>query len=103
MAKRIAETPFYDETSIAWEAEGLFSRDVNGQLVRFESAQELDYEKDIRLTIDGEEVIIKKARPLADSQGNIVNDPDGRTIPRFTTIYDATTKRYVKQLGDKNP
>ena len=76
---------------------------MNGQLVRFEKARENDYEKDVHLTIDGEDVVVKKATPLTDSQGNIVNDPDGRTIPRFTTIYDATTKRYVKQLGDNNP
>jgi Fe-S-cluster-containing hydrogenase component 2 len=104
MAKKTAsETPFYDETSIAWEAEGLFSRDVNGQLVRFEKARQSDYAKDITLTIDGEAVTVKNATPLTDSQGNIVNDADGRTIPRFTTIYDAATKRYVKQLGDTNP
>ena len=77
--------------------------DVNGQLVRFERAKELDYLKDIALTIDGEKVMVKKATPLTDSQGNIVNDQEGRTIPRFTTIYDAATKRYVKQIGDTNP
>jgi Fe-S-cluster-containing hydrogenase component 2 len=104
MAKEtVRDTPFYDPTSIAWEAEGLFARDVNGQLVRFERAKELDYLKDITLTIDGEKVTVKKATPLTDSQGNIVNDQEGRTIPRFTTIYDAATKRYVKQLGDTNP
>jgi len=97
------ETPLFDPLSIAWEEEGLFARDVNGQLVRFEKARENDYEKDVHLTIDGEDVVVKKATPLTDSQGNIVNDPDGRTIPRFTTIYDAATKRYVKQLGDINP
>src|SRR5262249_39166298 len=97
------ETPFFDPMSIAWEEEGLFARDVNGQLVRFEKARASDYEKDVHLTIDGEDVVVKKATPLTDSQGNIVNDPDGRTIPRFTTIYDAATNRYVKQLGDINP
>src|SRR5262245_29619705 len=97
------DTPFADPMSIAWEEEGLFARDVNGQLVRFERAREADYLKDVMLTIDGEDVTVKKATPLTDSQGNIVNDPDGRTIPRFTTIYDAATKRYVKQLGDINP
>jgi len=34
------ETPLYDPMSIAWEEEGLFARDVNGQLVRFEKARE---------------------------------------------------------------
>ena len=76
---------------------------MNGQLVRFERAKELDYLKDITLTIDGEKVVVKKATPLTDSQGNIVNDQEGRTIPRFTTIYDAATKRYVRQIGDTNP
>ena len=76
---------------------------MNGQLVRFEAAQENDYAKDVTLTIDGEDVTVKKATPLTDSQGNIVTDNEGRTIPRFTTIYDAATKRYVKQVGDTNP
>src|SRR5262245_22280029 len=97
------DTPFADPMSIAWEEEGLFARDVNGQLLRFERAREVDYLKDVMLTIDGEDVVVKKATPLTDSQGNIVNDPDGRTIPRFTRIYDAATKGYVKQLGDINP
>ena len=76
------ETPFFDPMSIAWEEEGLFARDVNGQLVRFEAAQENDYAKDVTLTIDGEDVTVKKATPLTDSQGNIVTDNEGRTIPR---------------------
>lgn len=104
MAKQTArDTPFFDPMSIAWEEEGLFARDVNGQLVRFEQAQENDFAKDVTLTIDGEDVTVKKATLLTDSQGNIVTDDEGRTIPRFTTIYDAASRRYVKQVGDINP
>ena len=104
MAKQAdREKPFFDPMSIAWEEEGLFVRDVNGQLVRFEQAQENDFARDVTLTIDGEDVTVKKAVPLTDSQGNIVTDAEGKAIPRFTTIFDAASKRYVKQVGDINP
>jgi CRP-like cAMP-binding protein/NAD-dependent dihydropyrimidine dehydrogenase PreA subunit len=99
----MADTPYFDELALAWEEEGLFARDVDGQLVRLERATEGDYRKLVTLVVDGEEVTVPKAAPLTDSQGNIVNDADGRTIPRLTTIYDAATRRYVRELGDENP
>ncbi|MBW3600672.1 MAG: cyclic nucleotide-binding domain-containing protein, partial [Planctomycetes bacterium] len=99
----MADTPYLDELALAWEEEGLFARDVDGQLVRLERATEADYRKLVTLVVDGREVTVPKAAPLTDSQGNIVNDADGRTIPRRTTIYDAATRRYVRELGDENP
>ena len=61
----------FNELSQLWEEEGLFSRDIDGQLVRVESASERDYEKDVTLKIDGQEVTVKQAQPTLDSQGNI--------------------------------
>ena len=95
---------FFSELSQLWEEEGLFSRDIDGQLVRVEKATESDYLKEITLLIDGQEVTVKKAQPKKDSQGNVVRDESGRTIPRDTTIYDAAQQLYVNnQLGKTNP
>src|SRR6202030_3220903 len=41
------------------------------------------------------------AEPLTDANGNIVLDVEGRTTPRYTTIFDATRKLYVEQVGDE--
>ena len=81
--------------------EGLFSRDIDGQLVRLDAPRASDYEKSVTLQIDGQPVTVPLASPLKDAQGNIVQDVDGRTTPRYTTIYDAAVKLYVKQAGDE--
>ena len=81
--------------------EGLFSRDVNGQLVRLDAPTESDYEKNVTLQIDGVPVTVPLAEPLKDANGNIVVDLEGRTTPRYTTIYDAARKLYVEQIGDE--
>src|SRR5438309_7826526 len=81
--------------------EGLFSRDINGQLVRLDAATEADYRKTVTLQIDGVPVQVPLAEPLTDASGNIVVDLEGRTTPRYTTIYDAARKLYVEQLGDE--
>lgn len=83
------------------EDEGLFSRDINGQLVRVDSPTEDDYHKKITLQIDGQSVTVPMAEPLQDANGNIVLDLQGRTKPRYTTIYDAAVKLYVHQAGDE--
>ena len=81
--------------------EGLFSRDINGQLVRLDTPTESDYEKDVTLQIDGLPVTVPLAEPLTDANGNIVVDLEGRTTPRYTTIFDAARKLYVEQIGDE--
>ncbi|MEO5720236.1 MAG: cyclic nucleotide-binding domain-containing protein [Chthoniobacterales bacterium] len=81
--------------------EGLFSRDVNGQLVRLDAPTQADYEKLVTLQIDGQEVTVPLAEPLKDANGNAVQDLEGRTTPRYTTIYDAAVKLYVHQEGDE--
>ena len=79
--------------------EGLFARDVAGQLIRVVAASQRDYDAPVTLTIDGEEITVMKAVPSTDAQGNIINDEHGFTIPRRTTIYDAVTKLFNARRG----
>src|SRR6476659_7555939 len=58
--------------------EGLFSRDI-----------------------DGQPVTVPLAEPLKDAQGNVIVDIQGRTTPRYTTIYDAAVKLHVREAGDE--
>ena len=80
--------------------EGLFSRDIDGQLVRLDTPTQGDYGKTVTLQIDGQSITVPMAEPLKDAQGNIVLDVDGQTTPRYTTIYDAAVRLYVKEAGD---
>ena len=77
------------------EEDGLFSRDIDGQLVRMDKVTAADFEKQITIKVDGREVTVPKAVPLTDSQGKILRDAEGRPIPRATTIYDAATRAYA--------
>ena len=77
------------------EEDGLFARDIDGQLVRMDAVTAADLDKRVTIKIDGREVTVPKAVPLTDSQGKIVRDPEGRPIPRATTIYDAAHKAYA--------
>ncbi len=101
--------PYFDDLVIMQEAakpyddEGLFARNNDGQLVREVEATVSELDMDITLTIDGREITVKKAVPLRDSQGNIQRDRDGATIPRPTTIYDATSLAFVRAPGDPHP
>ena len=61
------------------EDEGLFSRDIAGQLVRLDAPTEGDYGKNVTVQIDGQSITVPLAEPLKDAQGNIVLDIDGRT------------------------
>ena len=72
--------------------EGVFSRNINGQLVRLDAATNDDYNKVVKVEVDGRSVQLPVAEPMKDSQGNIVLDMHGRTTPRFTTILDAVVK-----------
>ncbi len=97
----LAAEVLFDPLNI--EEEGLFSRDIDGQLVRLVDSTASDYATDIHLKIDGRAVTVKKAVPTRDSQGNIVNDAEGHTVPRSTTIYDAASEVFVEKPGDVNP
>ncbi len=91
---------YYDEFQPSWEEEGLFARDVNGQLVRVVDASERDYFQEVTVTIDGQPIRVPRAVPTTDAQGNIVYlDAAGRTNPRRTTIYDAALALCLTQLG----
>lgn len=80
---------YFDEIAHLWEEEGLFARDMRGQLIRLEEATAKDYDEVVTLSIDGREIQVARAVPTTDAQGNIILDADGRTVPRKTTIYDA--------------
>ena len=95
------ESDFVAGLFVRDDDEGLFSRDINGQLVRLDAPTESDYEKNVTLQIDGVPVTVPLAEPLTDANGNIVLDLQGRTTPRYTTIYDAARKLYVEQVGDE--
>lgn len=83
--------------------EGLFARDFDGQLIRVEKATAAELDEDVTLTIDGQQVTVKRAQPTRDSQGKILRDSDGEPIPRPTTIFDAASQLFVKEPGDANP
>ncbi len=95
----IAERP--EGLFVRDDDEGLFSRDINGQLVRLDAPTQADYEKQVTLQIDGQEVTVPLAEPLKDANGNVIQNLDGQTTPRYTTIYDAAAKLYVQQAGDE--
>src|SRR5260221_11859955 len=75
--------------------EGLFSRDINGQLIRLDAPTDADYKKIITVQIDGQPVEGPLAEPLKDANGNAGVDLEGRTTPRYTTIYDAAAQLSV--------
>lgn len=77
------------------EEDGLFARDIDGQLVRMDKVTATDFDKRITIKVDGREVTVPKAVPLTDSQGKILRDAEGRPIPRATTIYDAAATAYA--------
>jgi len=77
------------------DEDGLFARDINGQLVRMDKVTAADFDRQITIKVDGREVTVPKAVPLTDSQGKILRDAEGRPVPRATTIYDAATKAYA--------
>ena len=71
--------------------EGLFSRDIDGQLVRLDTPTAGDYGKMVTLQIDGQSVTVPLASPLKDAQGNIVQDVEGQHDARVTRR--STTRR----------
>ena len=89
---------YLDQLAQRWDEEGLFARDDEGQLIRYVKKQEEDYDKAVTVTIDGEEITVKKAVPSRDAQGNVIYvDASGRTMPRATTIYDAARQLLGRQ------
>ncbi|GIW86482.1 MAG: hypothetical protein KatS3mg108_0806 [Isosphaeraceae bacterium] len=84
-----------EEEAIWWDdEEGLFARDFDGRLIRMDPVTAADLDRDVTIQIDGREVTVKKAVPATDEQGRLRFDPQGRVIPRATTIYDAATQLF---------
>src|SRR3954453_11530537 len=83
----------------AWSDEGLFARDPDGRLIRYDAATRAELGKDVTLEIDGLKVVVKKAVVATDEMGLPRYDADGEVIPRPTTIYDAVTQRYELAHG----
>jgi CRP-like cAMP-binding protein/formate hydrogenlyase subunit 6/NADH:ubiquinone oxidoreductase subunit I len=88
-----------DPAEWAWSEEGLFVRDVDGRLIRYDAATREELDRDITLEIDGRTVVVKKAVVATDEQGRPRYDAGGEVIPRPTTIYDAVTRRYEQADG----
>lgn len=92
------------DINAAWEEqEGLFARDVDGQLIRMTRATASDFEKSVTIELDGQTVKVPKAVPATDEQGHVKRDAQGRAIPRLTTIYDAACQLYRDTLKQPNP
>src|SRR5439155_23049735 len=51
---------YYDEFQPSWEEEGLFARDINGQLIRVVEASEQDYFQQVTVTIDGQAIRVPR-------------------------------------------
>jgi CRP-like cAMP-binding protein/Fe-S-cluster-containing dehydrogenase component len=88
-----------DRAEWEWSAEGLFARDLDGRLIRYDAATREELDKEVSLEIDGQTVVVKKAVVASDEQGNLKRDKDGQVIPRPTTIYDAVSLRYEKNAN----
>ena len=85
----------YHHRLVLPEEDGLFARDIDGQLVRMDKVTAADFDKRITIKVDGREVTVPKAVPLTDAQGKILRDAEGLPIPRATTIYDAARRAYA--------
>ena len=83
------------DLALRTDDEGLFSRDIDGRLVRMDKVTAEDLARDVTIRIDGRPVTVKKAVPATDAQGNFLKDAQGQVIPRATTIYDAACKAFV--------
>src|SRR5260221_7180688 len=84
------------------QEESLFSRNVNGDLIRVEPAQQRDYDRKVSLVIDGHLVTVQLAMPLTDSQGTVIRDKEGKTTPRYTSLYDAAREAARIHPGYRN-
>ncbi len=71
------------------EYEGLFSRDLQGQLVRVDKPTEEDFRKEANVWINDRAIRLPLAEPLKDAEGNIVQKLNGKPVPRKLTILDA--------------
>jgi CRP-like cAMP-binding protein/Fe-S-cluster-containing dehydrogenase component len=94
------DVPPHDRDEWEWADEGLFVRDVDGHLIRYDAATRQELDREVTLEIDGQKVVVKKAVLATDEVGKLRYDANGEVIPRPTTIYDAVTRRYEKSPSD---
>ncbi len=87
-------TPLLEPPEFTWDEEALFSRDVDGQLIRVDPVTYADFERKVEVKVDQQTVTVRAAVPRTDSQGNPVIGEDGRSIPRRTTVYDVIKVLY---------
>jgi NAD-dependent dihydropyrimidine dehydrogenase PreA subunit len=85
---------------LGWKEEGLFVRDLDGRLIRYDAPTHNELDRKVNVTIDGIELEVMKAVPASDEMGNLRHDNQGLVIPRATTIYDAVSQLY-ERLGSK--
>jgi NAD-dependent dihydropyrimidine dehydrogenase PreA subunit len=90
-----------DPDELGWKGEGLFVRDLDGRLIRYDEPTREELKKKVKLTIDGEEIEVYKAVPATDEMGNPRHDDHGRVMPRATTIYDAVSDLYQRMAAQK--
>jgi ferredoxin len=86
------------DDELGWLDEGLFVRDMEGRLIRYDKPTREAFEKKVTATIDGHVIEVRKAVPLTDEMGKPLLDDDGQVIPRATTVYDAVSQLY-ERLG----
>jgi CRP-like cAMP-binding protein/Fe-S-cluster-containing dehydrogenase component len=85
-----------DRDQWEWSDEGLFVRDLDGHLIRYDAATRAELDREVTLEIDGQKVVVRKAVLATDEVGKLKYDKNGEVIPRPTTIYDAVTQRYER-------
>lgn len=69
-----------------------WGRDDDDLVKRYEDPTISQFRDIVTMRVDGIEVTIPRAVPMTDAQGNILLQPDGRPIPRWSTIYDAAAQ-----------
>lgn len=83
-----------DETPLLAD-ERLFTRDLEGRLLRMDEPTHDMIDRQVTVTVDGEDVPVSLAVPSTDAEGGIRYDERGLTIPRLSTILDAVSDRYA--------
>jgi CRP-like cAMP-binding protein/Fe-S-cluster-containing dehydrogenase component len=83
-----------------WREEGLFVRDLDGHLIRYDSPTHDELDREVALTIDSHEIKVPRAVPATDEQGDLRLDEQGRVIPQAFTVYDAVSRLY-KRIADE--
>ena len=64
-----------------WVDEGLFAREADGRLIRYDAATRKELEEDVTLTIDGRKITVKKAVVATDEMGGPDSTRTARPSP----------------------